>query len=179
MSTVVINSARLFSKVSRASSSRLRGSRVVAVESPSCMSLLYSKMCSTTSCFPNKIRKNRDQNPHPTAQANPLTKPLHTHSPSCSRHCLQRAARSWGQGWPGACEGPPGGLGLDAGEDGATLSKPGAGRRLRSETKQDHQSRQYRMIIEQDQDSTSDCWPGRSRSRSAKGLITLNGAVAR
>ena len=42
----------------------------------------------------------------------------------------------------------------------------------RSETKQDHLSRQYRMIIEQDQDSTSDCWPRRSRSRSAKALIT-------
>ena len=50
-------------------------SRVVAVGSPSSMPLLYSKMCSMTSCFPNKIRENRDQNRHLTAQANPSPNP--------------------------------------------------------------------------------------------------------
>ena len=83
--------------------------------------------------FDNKLfsqqnkEKQRSKSAPDRSKPTHLTKPLHTHSPSCSRHCLKRVARSWGQGWPGACEGPPGGLGLDAGEDGATLSKPGAG----------------------------------------------------
>ena len=77
--------------------------------------------------FSQQYKEKRDQELAPDRQANPLNEPLCTHSPSCSRHCLKRAARSWGQGWPGACEGPPGGLGLDASEDGATLEKPGAG----------------------------------------------------
>ena len=120
------SSVRLLSRLSRISSAGERCSRVVAGGSPSCIRLLYSKMRSMTSCFPNNIRKNRDQELAPDRQANPLNEPLCTHSPSCSRHCLKRVARSWGQGWPGACEGPPGGLGLDAGEDGATLERPGA-----------------------------------------------------
>ncbi len=49
-----------------------------------------------TNCFPNKITKNRDQNLHPTAQSQAQPKPLHTHSPSCSRHCLTCVARSLG-----------------------------------------------------------------------------------
>ena len=61
-----------------------------------------------------------------------------------------------------------------SGQDHDATPPPGAGRRdYEIGTKQDHQSRQYRMIIRtRSSDSTSDCWPGRSRSRSAKGLIT-------
>src|SRR6476469_3198549 len=123
----VRSSVRLSLSLSRISSAGERWSRAVAGESPSCMLPLYSKMCSMTSRFPNNTKKNRDQELAPDRQANPLNDPLCTHFPSCSRYCLQRVARSWSQGWPGACEGPPGGLGLDAGADGATLSKPGAG----------------------------------------------------
>jgi len=59
-----------------------------------------------------------------------MTNPLHIHSPPAPGIAFDCVARSWGRGWPGACEGPPGGLGLDPSEDDATLEKPGAERDL-------------------------------------------------
>jgi len=86
-------------------------SRVVAVGSPSSILLFYSKMCSTTSCFPNNITKNRIKTG--TRQPNqPLPEPLHTHSPSCSRYCLKRVARSWVKAGPEPAKGHPQGLAL-------------------------------------------------------------------
>ena len=71
--------------------------------------------------FPT-IQGKTEIRPAPDSPTNPQLNPLHIHSPPAPGMAFDCVARSWGRGWPGACEGPPGGLGLDASEDGARLS---------------------------------------------------------
>jgi hypothetical protein len=76
--------------------------------------------------FPHRTRRFLDPALHPTAQSN-LDTPRQNHSPELldlEPRDLRpnHAARSRNQGWPQATQR----LGLDAGEDDATLSEIGS-----------------------------------------------------
>src|SRR6476646_4494381 len=108
----VRSSVKLLLRLSRISSAGERCWRVVAGGSPSCMLLLYSKMRSMTSCFPNKITQNKDQNLHPIVQANPSPNPLHTHSPPAPGIALNASPGAGVKAGPEPAKGHPEGLAL-------------------------------------------------------------------
>jgi hypothetical protein len=88
--------------------------RSPAVASPSYMLLLYSKTCSIASIS----QQNKEILPDPALDRQPNPMKLHHISPPASGGFL---TASPGAGVK-AGRRPPAGPGLDAGEDGATLS---------------------------------------------------------
>ena len=115
---------RLLLRLSRISSAGERCSRVVAGGSPSSIRLLYSKMRSMTSCFPNNIRKKEIKTgtrPPSQPTPNPST-PIPPPAPGTAFASPGAGVKAG----PERAKGHPEGLALTPARTAPHFEKPGA-----------------------------------------------------